>query len=240
MVISAPHGIPAASRQYGDLPTAEARKAAAVDDALARKLVSRVDIVTHSEAAIFVTACARKRPELYRSITYVAPAGLIGEDSFWRLAWRFALDGARQRSLSGKEEGRWSQALIALREAGKSLVSAPLRSLAEVLAIAHAQIQDDLRVLHDRGVKIFIVHPAGDLVFPMARMNPDVWERDANGKPRSKKKNVPIVVDSTMVNGFVSAGDRSGKGAVSDSHNAWYLSPERYTSAVDALLDTLE
>jgi hypothetical protein len=69
---------------------------------------------------------------------------------------------------------------------------------------------------------------------------PDTWERDVNGKPKRKRENVETVIDRTMIDGFISAGDPSGKGVVSDTHNAWYLSPEKYTLAVDALLDTLE
>ena len=74
----------------------------------------------------------------------------------------------------------------------------------------------------------------------MARINPDTWERDINGKPKRRKENVQTVINSSIIDGFISAGDPSGKGAVSDTHNALYLSPEKYTSAVDALLDRLE
>ena len=188
IVISAPHGIPVVPGEYKNIPVAEARKAAAIEYALQTKLVNRTDVVTHSEAAIFVTVAALKQPERYRSITYVAPAGLIGADGFWQLARRFNADRIRQISELGKEKGRWSQTLIALREAGKSIASAPLKSIEEVMAIAHAQIQVDIRALHDKGVKIFVVHPAGDEVFPMARMTSDTWERDINGKPIKEKR----------------------------------------------------
>ena len=92
IVISAPHGIPAVPGEYENIPLAERRKAAAIEYALEAKLINKADVVTHSEAAIFVTIAALKQPERYRSITYVAPAGLIGEDRFWQLARRFNAD----------------------------------------------------------------------------------------------------------------------------------------------------
>ena len=118
IVISAPHGIPPAPGEYENIPLAESRKAAATEHALEAKLIDRADVVTHSEAAIFVTVAALRQPERYRSITYLAPAGLIGEDSFWQLARRFNADSVRQMSEAGTEKGRWSQILMALREAG--------------------------------------------------------------------------------------------------------------------------
>ena len=81
IVISAPHGIPVVPGEYKNIPVAEAaRKAAAIECALQTTLINRADVVTHSEAAIFVTVAALKQPERYRSITYIAPASLMRAD----------------------------------------------------------------------------------------------------------------------------------------------------------------
>jgi pimeloyl-ACP methyl ester carboxylesterase len=187
LAISSPHGITPSDQENTDAPLAELRKAESVLKVLDAKGIEKADVIAHSEGAIFVTAAALKNPERFRNIVLYAPAGLIGEDSFWELALRFNADILTQLSQWRKEPGRAGRIGTALLEGSKAIASGPIRSLEEVKAIATSQIQNDLRELHDKGIGIVIMHPAGDKAFPMNRMSQ--------------------MVDGKMVDGFLSVGD---------------------------------
>lgn len=219
IAISAPHGVEV-SPENEDMPLAELRKAQSVLEVLNQKGIERADVVTHSEAALFVTAVALQNPERFRTIVYNAPAGLIGEDSFWQLAQRFSTDILTQvkNTLTGR--AKFSKVNTVFTEALKTILAGPQKSLDEVKAIASIQIQESLKQLREKGVKVIIVHPVNDKAFPMERMQQ--------------------MLKKEMVDGFVSTGDPKQTGKISDTHNSWYLSPEKYSAAVDSLLDTVE
>jgi pimeloyl-ACP methyl ester carboxylesterase len=218
--ISATHGMTPEKMAHENAPLAELRKAEAVMLALDERKIEKADILTHSEGALFVTAAALAHPERFRNIVYYAPAGLIGEDSFWELGARFHADTVAQFKDRDKEEGRRERMDVSARGVAASILSNPARSLEEVKAIATTQIQENLRALHEKGIGIIIMHPVGDRGFPMERMTQ--------------------MVKGDMVDGFISVGDPSQTGVISDTHNALFLSPDKFTPAVDAILDTLE
>ena len=221
ITISSPHGIE--TKQEGDIPLAELRKAMAITKVIEEKRLEQVDVVTHSEGALFTTIAALRNPERFRSIVFVSPAGLIGEDSFWELTKRFSSDLLQQWKDRKKSPERNTQIntqiKTALIEALKTFRS-PKKSLDEIKAIANTQIQENLRELRRQGVKVIIIHPVGDKVLPMERMQK--------------------MVTGEMVDGFISAGDAKQTGGVAETHNAWYLTPQQYTKAVNSILTSLE
>lgn len=217
--ISATHGIKN-NREFEDLPLAEARKAESVLDALHSKNISRADIVTHSEGAIFVTAAALEEPEKFRSLILNSPAGLIGDDGFWKLASRFGEDQGVQTKNAFQGKGAFSKIGRIISKAGKAVLRNPKASLEEVKAIASVQIEENLKELRKKGVKIIIIHPVNDRAFPMAR--------------------IQEMLKKGTVDGFVSTGSNPESAQLSDTHNAWVLSPEKYAGAVDSVLDAID
>ncbi len=222
ITLTSPHGLETEPNE--DVPLAELRKAASITRVIEEKNLEKVDAVVHSEAALFTTAAALENPEKFRSIVYMAPAGLVGEDTFWNLAKRFGTDLFQQWKDRKKSPERESKINTALIEAFKTYAS-PKKSLDEVKAIADMQIQKNLLELKSKGVKIVIVHPVGDKAFPMEKMQ--------------------TMLKKGMVDGFISAGDvkkeeKTKMGEIAETHNAWYLTPRPYTKAVDAILNTFE
>lgn len=70
------------------------------------------------------------------------------------------------------------------------------------------------------GVKVVIMHPVGDKAFPMEKMQK--------------------MVDGGMVNGFISVGDAKKTGEIAETHNAWYLTPRKYTLAINSILKNFD
>jgi len=88
----APHGIdtdPDLGKGDNTYAAAELRKAAAMLRTLEEKGVEQIDIVAHSESAIWTLIVATMHPEKIRNIILIDPAGLIDEDTTVRLATSF-------------------------------------------------------------------------------------------------------------------------------------------------------
>jgi pimeloyl-ACP methyl ester carboxylesterase len=216
----APHGIDtdpnfgAGDKTYA---AAELRKAAAMLRALEEKGVEQLDIVAHSESAIWTLIVATMHPEKIRNIVLIDPAGLIDEDTTPRLAVSFVLDivqGALNKEKLPRPEversvqpGSPADLFGALR----NMTGDPMSSLKEVLALRDADIRFMLEDLKARGKHIAVIQGARDAIFPMERMNK--------------------VVNTTQVDGFYS---------VYGAHNEINSNPEAYIHVIDHALDALE
>lgn len=125
--------------------------------------VEQVDMVAHSEGAIYASLAALKALEIpgaakVRSIILVEPAGLMGKDSVVKLASRFA------RQAFGNVI-RNPNLYVRNRKSGRGIFS--LRtSVHEALAIAEANLSDLLKILTENGIKIGIIGGNFDSVFP--------------------------------------------------------------------------
>ena len=222
----APHGIdtdPDFGTGDKTYAAAELRKAAAMLRTLEEKGVEQMDIVAHSESAIWTLIVATMHPEKIRNVVLIDPAGLIDKDSTPRLATSFCLDivqGAlnkeklpRPKAERSVQPGSPADLFGAL----KNMAGDPMHSLKEVLALRDADVRGILENLKAKkteggqGKHIAIVQGARDVIFPMERMNK--------------------IVNTKQVDGFYS---------VYDAHNEINSNPEAYIHVIDHALDALE
>ncbi len=216
----APHGIdtdPDFGKGDKTYAAAELRKAAAMLRTLEEKGVEQLDIVAHSESAIWTLIVATMHPEKIRNIVLLDPAGLIDEDTTVRLATSFCLDivqGTLNKEKLPRPEVERSVkpgSPTDLFGALKNMIGNPMHSLKEVLALRDADIRDILESLKAQGKHIAIIQGARDAIFPMERMNK--------------------VVNTKQVDGFYS---------VYGAHNEINSNPEAYIHVIDHALDALE
>lgn len=216
----APHGVntdPDFGKGDKTYAAAELRKAAAMLHMLEEKGVEQLDIVAHSESAIWSLIVASMHPEKIRNIVLVDPAGLIDEDTTPRLAVSFARDivqGALNNERNPRpqiERSVHPGSPVDLFGALRNMMGSPMQSLKEVLAIRDADIREILEDLKAQGKHISVVHGEQDVIFPMERM-----ER---------------VVNKEHVDGFYS---------VYGSHNEINNNPAPYIAVIDHALDALE
>lgn len=218
--VFAPHGIdPDPDFGTGDrtYAAAELRKAAAMLRVLEEKGIEQIDIVAHSESAIWTLIVATMHPGKVRNIVLIDPAGLIDEDSTVRLATSFCLDivqGALNKEKLPRpaikrsvQPGSPADLLGAL----KNMIGNPMRSLKEVLALRDADIRKILEDLKAQGKRIAIIQGVRDAIFPMERMQ--------------------RVVNTKQVDGFYS---------MYGAHNEINSNPEAYITVIDHALDGLE
>jgi len=223
LAVNAPHGIESANIQESatergqEIHDIELRKVAALLKSLDEKGIEQTDIIAHSEGAIYGALAALLRPDKFRNMVLVDPAGMVGEDSKGRLVKDAALDIAIQNAriytkLLTKEGFKaFNQSSTAAKAKMKVFASNPWHTVESIGVIAKTQIHEILKTLKELGIKISIVHGVDDKFFPMQKVQQQTT--------------------TEMVDGFYS---------VKGTHNQLYLHPEQYTFLVDTALDALE
>lgn len=208
IAVSAPHGIK--TRRNKKYPLPELRKTAALLYTLDYKNLKKVDAVSHSEAAIFLTIAVKENPKKFRNLILVSPAGLIGRDNLFRLIERFLLNIAKQCARAiFLEPHRLKKISLSFSEGVKAIFTEPRKTIREVKAIIRFKISDLLFELNKKhGVCVIV--GADDLLFPIAKIKEQLKEG---------------IIDQFVV--------------VPGSHNELYLGPENFTKLIDELLDKM-
>jgi len=204
----------------GKYPNEELRKAMNILGVLDQKGIEKVDVVAHSEGAVNAVIAAVLHPEKFRTLVLVAPAGMIGEDTFTRLLKGFAGQSkGRGESMNNPDfpleipisETEKKVGATAAKEAIKYMAKNPVRAFREGRGIAKSQIHDMLAFLHEKGVGIVVMSGVDDPVFPMERMQE--------------------IAKADMLDGFLSV--RGAHGAIGEH-------PELYMTAADEMLTAVE
>ncbi len=194
----------------------ELQKITALLKLLEVKELEKVDLVTHSEGAIYGVLAAMLRPEKFRSLVLVDPAGMVGEDNQGRLIKEAVLDIALQigRIFKKMKNIDWqalSKTLGANSDFNRVIAASPKGTHETIGEISETQIDEILILLKSLGLKIAIIHGVDDKFFSMER--------------------VQNMTKAKMVDGFYS---------VQGTHNQVYLHPEKFTKVIDSALDSLE
>lgn len=217
-------GKPPAGAPAERYPREELRKAATILEVLEKKGVKKTDAIGHSEGALNLLIAASLRPEQFRNIVLLAPAGLIGKDDFSRLLKGFAAQSKRSPSLDAvagdlrkidKEETSERVGAQANKDVLAYAAKNTLRALKEAKGIAGSEVHQIINELHKKGVGIAVMATVDDPVFPMDRMQANFSEKRRAG-------------DKIEVDGFLSLRGNHG---MADSF---------YIKAAENLLEALE
>jgi len=208
IAVDAPHGI--STPEAENYAAAELRKAAAILKALEAKGVERVDVIGHSEGAIYLLMIARMYPEKIRNMVLIDPPGLIGEDNAARLLVGFSIDIVREtiRKITHPSPDMPQNSIL---EPLRIIKENPTQAIREVLAIADSDIREMLTFAKEHGIGISVIHAVDDGFFPMER--------------------VQKVIDPAQIDGFYS---------VRGTHQVFTLEPVKYTKLAETALSDLE
>ncbi len=173
-----PHGIEPGELVEGvsGHPAVELRKMAGLIKSLEALGIEKVDIVAHSEGAIYAILTAYLFPEKVRNVVLVNPAGMIGKDSLPRLMVGFSADLTKQ-VIKDLMNGGPTFLLNGLKVLSKN----PLQAIKSVLAIANSDIRDMLRDVREQGTKITVIATTDDIAFPMKKMQEALGGGDLDG-----------------------------------------------------------
>lgn len=222
LVIDNPHGIEAKNISEADtiegqnIPAVELKKVAAVLKMMDVKGLEKVDIIAHSEGGVYGVLAAMLRPERFRNMVLVDPAGMVGEDERGRLLKGAFLDIALQigRIFKRFKNMDWpalSRTLQGGHEFNRVIAAGPQAAWESIGVIAESQIDELLETLKKLGLGIVIVHGVDDKFFSMDK--------------------VQQMTDRQTVDGFYS---------VRGTHNEILVHPEKHIKLIDQALDALE
>lgn len=140
-------------------PKEELRKATSILSILEQKKIEKADLIAQSEGCANAIIAATMDPKKFRNIVLVAPAGMVGKDSFLGMSARFLSE--QIKDAINKEP-----------KAKKStyIKDNPLRALAEVKDLSSVQIGEMLKNLKAQGINISIITGVDDKAFPIKRM----------------------------------------------------------------------
>ena len=191
------HGIdhrtvfPEIVQDFRDYPDAELRKAAALIQVCNAKGIAQVDVVAHSEGAMYVAIAATLRPERFRNLVFIAPAGMLrfGGDGTHRLhavikfARHYLAHRFRGRSIIHMPDvparmdreparSRHKAGRVGLARLVRTLAH-PSRLIAEAFAQADYSIDTLMEQLSEYGTAIVVVLSVGDTLYTCDRLAGD-------------------------------------------------------------------
>lgn len=225
MSVDAPHGIDPSEVLGEQVPEAQLRKALAILEVLEQKDVEKIDVVAHSEGAMNIAIAACLKPEKFRNLVMINPAGMVGKRTFWGLARDFASEILSQQINSLKKAKINKQEIQSVVDAIRAVAKSPHKSYKEVEAMGEFQIHELLKILKKVGLHVTVIHSVDDKVFPMDQVQQTIQPfEDKNNPSRSGKY-------KEMVDGFIS---------IKGSHNKIFLEPRKYTQAAIHALEAME
>lgn len=197
---------------YPNSPNPELRKALTLMELINNSECQHVDIIAHSEGAIYSAIAATLDPQKIRNLILIGPGGMIGKDTLITLAGRLSKKVARNIAQGITDRDTTETVVQANTGAFKYVVKNPLHRLyKEPLAIAESNIGPLLTFLKDLGLGIVVIHHTRDEAFPMHRIQEHARSHQMDG----------IL-------------------AVTGLHDDMYNHPEKYTMAAEEMLSALE
>lgn len=189
------------------------RKAQAMIVAIESKGISQVDVIGHSEGAPVSAAAAVMRPDLFRNIVFLNPAGLVGKDSVINIIRRQMKEN-QALGKRKKEDAAMAAALAtADREFSTHIKESGLsRVYSELEGATSTELDVLIGVLREKGIGIAVVSSEEDFVFPTGL--------------------IEGVVSANLLPG-VEVNKMPGK------HNEIQYQPSLYTHALEQILETV-
>ena len=223
-------------QKYPNWPGEELRKAHTILGLLEQKKLDKVDVIAHSEAAINVCIAAMLQPEKFagRTIILYSPAGLIGKDSFLRLKKGGDANTSRTETIKDIPVTDIEKKYL---ESTKNITpeyikANPLRAIKEVWAISQTRIEDMLRYLREKGIRIIVVAAVDDTMFPMGKIS-SIEKKEGGGEKINYVDNrgMQAHVKTDFVDGFLS---------VKGGHMQIQVHPEMFMGGIETMLPESE
>jgi pimeloyl-ACP methyl ester carboxylesterase len=137
--------------------------------------LGKVDYVAQSGDTVTALIAAMISPESFKNVVLISPAGMTGEDSFFKVAKRFLIDEGSQQANS--PQGFW--------QANVKYVMGNLKAaVEEVNEIGNFSALDLVRQVQEKGVKVAIVAGAHDKVFPAEKIAKEIQKEKKKHEAR--------------------------------------------------------
>ncbi|MDP3997262.1 MAG: alpha/beta hydrolase [bacterium] len=242
------HGIENNLANTENIPNVEWRKVAALIGTIEAQNLDKVDVVAHSEGAIYTLLAANIYPEKFRNIVLVDPAGFIEDDSWPKLTARFAKDLGTQYLRSVLNGKAYRPALGRVGRARIQNIDSPekIKIPKVAQAIKHLGPQPTLKKSVQAGYHFnkAATQPLATLREIFAIGAQDLI--DTLEELQNKGVNVSILHAASDSAFPISQVKKATQGKIKQfktrpgSHNEIYLNAGRYTRAAERMLTAME
>ena len=125
--------------------------------------IKEIDIIGHSEGAVYTTLAVENNPDLFRNFVLVAPAGMTPKQSFLKTASKFILDTLLWpiKKIRGK-----NRPLYHVIQNAKFFMLNPIQSLQEGYGLSKIFIAKKIDFIIKSGVNVNLIYFNGDSIFP--------------------------------------------------------------------------
>jgi pimeloyl-ACP methyl ester carboxylesterase len=186
-----------------------------------------VDLIAHSEGALYGIIAATLHPEYYRNIILHAPAGMVGEDSFLELLLKLAKKEVKFVEQGFKGDREIKEQIASIHKGYVSdFLKNPVHAIKEGLAVTKLDIINMLVSLRKRGIGIVVVSCSDDVVFPMKEIQDKL-----GSQVFSDESGFPKISEESPIDGVV---------VFKGLHDDLLVYPENHAVADVLLLESLE
>jgi len=161
------------------IPSVELQKSLAGLEVLQKKGIEKVDAIGHSQGGLNLAIAAMLFPEKFRSVVFIAPAGMIEGDSPLSLVKRFLVDEGIQE-VRDMDKFNMGSIINYMKGLFKYSFENPMVSIDEITALASMDIFEISKKLKEKGVNVGFVCGANDKVFPIEEVLKNIGKDNTN------------------------------------------------------------
>lgn len=124
--------------------------------------IEKMDIISHSEGAVYTTFAVEDNPSIFKNFLLIAPAGMIVGQSFLETASKFILDTLLWPVKKLKKKSR---PFYHIFQNTKFLLLNPIQSLQEGYGLSKVFIAKKISFIIKKGVNVNLIYFNEDLIF---------------------------------------------------------------------------
>jgi pimeloyl-ACP methyl ester carboxylesterase len=150
------------------------RKTAAFFEAVRFHNLSKIDAVGYSEGALIIAIAATLRPQMFRNVIFVNPAGTLGKTHPVLFLARYLLEVVNGSLCSLKSGSFFKKVSHIAGGHMQRIFSEPKRAKEDLYAAARANLFSEIHIPLRAGVKFAAVIAKDDMLFPPCRFRESV------------------------------------------------------------------
>lgn len=205
-ILALRHAIVIKKRKREEYPVSELQKSETILTLLEKNGLKKIDVISHSEGSINLAIAATLKPNLFRNLVLVTPAGVSGKDNEFRIIIGFLIHVLRTRSQFSRLVNTRNvlRDMKSLKQQKDITLLHRIRSFQqEISAMATFDIHPLLINLRNHGIKIAILAGEKDPAFPLNRMKKHLEKGIVayNLKTEQEKKHYGLDIFATKKGG---------------------------------------
>lgn len=168
-------------QKQANMPREVVRQAEMINELIKLRPEDKVDVVAQSMGVMDLITAVKLHPELLDRIgrvVFVSPAGITGNDNFFKLLSRFGPHLAQDVATALHSSNSRENIFRMMKESNIYITKNPLRAVVgEAVAIAGSDMYEGLKDFQNAGIKVGIIQAEHDKLTPAKKL----WSKIGEG-----------------------------------------------------------